>query len=272
MTGKNRARIRKKGAAAPANFHLRELPTLEFAGRVDRIAKLVARAVGDVARDHGATASQLHIVERLARSPEGLTAKQLAAALAIRPGSLTGMLDSLEKRGVLQRQSVKGDARQQKIVLLEGAEDFVALLPKVEAAIAASLGTLAKEDVGRLSEDLAGAEAAIRVKRAAPAPRLVPTPAPEVVEASVQSASAPGPVTAPTVAAPAAAAQAPAPAAVDRTLPVPEVAAAPAPKPDEPPQWQRADRREQSEGSLGRGLFRIASRVISAAEGRRRNK
>ena len=257
-----------------ATFDVPPLATLELAGRLDRVAKLVTRGVSDVARQHGATPTQLHVVERLARSPGGLTAKQLAQALAIQPGSLTGTIDGLEKRGIVQRQPVPGDGRQHQVVLLPGAKELVELLPEVDAAISASLGALGGEVAAGLNEVMTDAERAIRSQRAVPTPAVLKRskaensdeerdeaaapaaeeaaqPAQEVAEAKQEAAATPEPETKPVVEPP------------------------PFARPEHPPEqrsWEPPPRREQSEGSIGRGLFRIASRVISAAEGRRRGK
>ena len=185
----------------------------------------------------------------------------MAAALAIRPGSLTGTLDSMEAKGILQRQSVKGDARQQKLVLLPGAKELVDLLPQVDAAIVQSLGALGMDDISRLNEVMSETEGAIREKLA------VPTPAPlaNLAGTAKQMKSENDDREATPVKAKAVAPQPPKVTAPKAPTPVPAAAA-----PSEP--WTAPPRRTPSEGSIGRGLFRIASRVISAADGRRRNK
>ncbi len=243
---------RKRPAGKVAQYELGALSSLEIAARMDRIAKLIARAIGDVAREHGATPGQLHIVERLARAPGGLTAKQLAAALAIRPGSLTGMINALEDKGVLRRESVAGDARQQKIVLLEGAADLIALLEQVDALVDGRLGNPESETVEQLAATVKQLEKAARDHAHLPTPaallRAPAAPAAAVADKTVT------PITArlPTTPAPEAGSEVrtgtdhwrPTHAADDN--------------------WQGNQRRD--EGSLGRGLFRIASRVLSAAD------
>ncbi|MCO4762273.1 MAG: MarR family transcriptional regulator [Myxococcales bacterium] len=148
-------RRRLADAGTGIKYDVDELPNLDLMASLDRVAKMLARAVGEVARKHGATTSQLQVVAALARAPEGLTAKHLAAALAIRPGSLTGMLDTLAGRGILQRERVKGDARQQRIVLLEGARDLVESLSEVESridALFADIGGDTRDELGVLSD------------------------------------------------------------------------------------------------------------------------
>jgi DNA-binding MarR family transcriptional regulator len=254
--------------ATLASYDLPDLPTLELAGRLDRVAKLTSRAVGDVARQHGATPSQLHIVERLARAPGGLTAKQLAAALAIRPGSLTGTLDALESRGILRRQAVKGDARRQQIVLLTGAKPLVDLLPAVDAAVSASLGGLATAELASLNNVMRSTEATVRARSSVPTPAALGGVSSAATHAAAEAAKPDNSERAKDKAMPAT----PTPAQVRAAAVEPTPAPAATKKNEDSDRWQRPERREQSEGSLGRGLFRIASRVISAADNRRRNK
>ncbi len=155
--GRGRRRLAEAGSGA--QYDVGELPNLDLMASLDRVAKMLARLVGEVARAHGATTSQLQVVAALARTPDGLTAKHLAAALAIRPGSLTGMLDTLEERNILQRERVKGDARQQRIVLLEGAQPLVDALAEVERRIDelfASIGDGTRDQLAILSDRTEG--------------------------------------------------------------------------------------------------------------------
>lgn len=249
-TNKRKTTRRRRAPQGEAvQFELDELPTFAVASALDRVAKLISRAIGDIARDHDATPGQLHIVERLARSSDGLTAKQLAAALAIRPGSLTGMLDAMQAKGVLQRESVRGDARQQKIVLLAGAAPLIELLPKVDALIAARLGQLDTGALGTMQNLVDHAENAAREHAALPTPAVLLTPDAEPTEDD-------------------------APATVDKlqvnVQPLTQAQPEQQPRTGTDHAWQRPQPNDRwqptparrDEGSLGRGLFRIATRVI----------
>lgn len=263
---KTTKQARRKGTLA--SYDVPDLPTLELAGRLDRVAKLTSRAVGDIARQHGATPSQLHIVERLARAPGGLTAKHLAAALAIRPGSLTGTLDALESRGILRRQAVEGDARRQQIVLLTGAKTLVELLPAVDAAVAASLAGLATAELASLNNVMRSTEATVRARSSVPTPAALGGVSPAAPHAVAEPTKPDSRERATGEATPAT----PTPAQVRAATVDPTPAPSATKTNEDSGRWQRPERREQSDGSLGRGLFRIASRVISAADNRRRNK
>ena len=169
----------KANGGAAAQFEVPPLDTLQLAATMDRVAKLLSRAVGDVARQHDATPGQLYIVAALSRAPEGLSAKALADALAIRPGSLTGMLDRLEERGVLRRDKVEGDGRQQRLVLLAGAANLIAALPEVDATVQSSLGGTSGDGLTALRELAEQTEDCLRDS---PAPRPKKTVRPPVIE------------------------------------------------------------------------------------------
>ena len=153
-TGRN-IKLPKRSQSDAAQFELPSLQFLDVAHSLDHVNKIVARRIGDVARAVDATPGQLQVVAAVARSPEGLTAKHIAAALAIRPGSLTGMLDQLEVRGAIARLPVPGDARHARIVLRAEAQPLIDALPLVNTLVAKLLAPLGDDTLQRVA-DLAG--------------------------------------------------------------------------------------------------------------------
>ena len=179
--GRQKAKVRAANGPA-VQFDVPALDTLDLASSMDRVAKILARSVGEVARKYDATAGQMFIVAALCRAPAGLTAKHLASALAIRPGSLTGMLDTLEKRGVVRRERVPGDARQQRLVLLENARPLVDALSEVDAMVAGTLVGLDKDRLAGLHTLSQQTEAALRAETALLASAAPVEEAPATVE------------------------------------------------------------------------------------------
>ncbi len=279
-------RGKSKTHAAPGGavqFEVPALDTLDLASSMDRVAKILARAVGEVARTHKATAGQMYIVAALSRAPQGLTAKHLASALAIRPGSLTGMLDTLEKRGVLRRERVPGDGRQQNIVLVEGAGELVNALAEVDNAVSASLVGLDDGERARLRQLSEETEAALRTERALPMPKQLrttgetetvePAPAEATVAASAAPAAAPEAVT---PAEPTPAAE-PAPKAAAPEAPAPAVAEPKAEPYVPPPKYEREPDNKMpppraDDPGLARNLFSLSSRVLSAVDAQIRKR
>jgi DNA-binding MarR family transcriptional regulator len=81
------------------------------------------------------TPSQFDVIATLGET-DGMTCSELSAATLVTKGTLTGVLDRLEKKGLIRRAAVKGDRRCIKIRLTEQGE---ALFRKTFAAHAAFL-------------------------------------------------------------------------------------------------------------------------------------
>ena len=163
-------------------FEVPSLQYLDFAYSLDHVSKIVARAIGDVARAVDATAGQLQVIAAVARVPDGLTAKQIAAALAIRPGSLTGMLDKLEMRGAIARIPVPGDARQARIVLREPARPLVDALIKVDTEVQRLLAPLGVDALQRMADLAVAIEDQLRGDVGVPVPAALRSTSPDGIK------------------------------------------------------------------------------------------
>lgn len=170
----------------PAQFELPDLYDLDVANCLDHISKIVTRAIGEVAREVDATPGQLQVIAAVARSQSGLTARQVADALAIRPGSLTGMLDQLEQRGAIARNPVPGDARQQMIVLQPDAAHLVDALRHANRRIGALLAPLGKDALDNLGHLATTIEDALREDIAQPVPPSLRGTSPERVKLPIR--------------------------------------------------------------------------------------
>ncbi len=176
VTAKRKSR---RSSVAATLFELPPLYHIEVADTLDHVSKIVARAIGEIAREVDATHGQLQVITAVARSPEGLTARQVADALAIRPGSLTGMLDQLERRGAIARNPVPGDARQQMIVLRPGAKELIDALDRADRQVAVLLEPLDADSIRRLGETVVRLEDAMRADISQPLPESLRFTSPE---------------------------------------------------------------------------------------------
>ncbi len=68
---------------------------------------------------------------RLVLSTPGITQKQLAAELRLAPSTITRFIDALAKRGLLQRQSSGGDAREWAIQPSDAARSLHSELERI---------------------------------------------------------------------------------------------------------------------------------------------
>lgn len=259
-----RASLRRSGrksgrrlAVEPVQFDLPDLYALDVANSLDHINKIANRAVGEVAREVDATPGQLQVIAAVARSEGGLTARQVADALAIRPGSLTGMLDQLERRGAIARNPVPGDARQQLIVLRSEAATLVDALRHANTRLEALLTPLGREALDNLGHFATTIEDTLREDVAQPIPPSLRGTSPERVKLPIRREAE-------DAAAEAAAAPAEAAAAPKQTPP--------ARRPSEPARPVDPARLPDHEGPGWRGRFSIAGRVIDAVESVRRRR
>jgi MarR family transcriptional regulator, 2-MHQ and catechol-resistance regulon repressor len=77
----------------------------------------------------GYTAPQFDIIATLGNT-DGLTFKELGAKTLITKGTLTGVVDRLESRGLVKRTEVKDDARKTVVKLTaKGEREFVRVFP-----------------------------------------------------------------------------------------------------------------------------------------------
>jgi MarR family 2-MHQ and catechol resistance regulon transcriptional repressor len=67
------------------------------------------------------TPSQFDVIATLGDT-EGMTCSELSAATLVTKGTLTGVLDRLEKKGLIRRTTVKNDRRCIKIRLTEAGQ------------------------------------------------------------------------------------------------------------------------------------------------------
>ncbi|PSJ51693.1 MarR family winged helix-turn-helix transcriptional regulator [Kumtagia ephedrae] len=71
-------------------------------------------------RSQGLTLSRARLLMHLAKQ-EGATQSELAEALEVEQPSMVSLIDALEKKGFVTRQSVEGDRRAKRIFLTETA-------------------------------------------------------------------------------------------------------------------------------------------------------
>lgn len=77
----------------------------------------------------GVTPSQFDVIAELG-DVDGMTCAQLSKETLITKGTLTGVLDRLESKGIIQRESVGGDRRAIRVCLTdEGKELFKTSFP-----------------------------------------------------------------------------------------------------------------------------------------------
>ena len=88
-----------------------------FGFRVARIARRLRQAVDGELGAYGLTEATWRPLAYVGRLGDGVRQKELAAALGIEGPSLVRLLDSLERRGLIERREHEGDRRVRGIYL-----------------------------------------------------------------------------------------------------------------------------------------------------------
>lgn len=88
---------------------------------VHEVAKAFRRRFEDVAKQHELTLPQWRVLAELSRQG-GLSQVRLANAVDADPMTMSGILDRMEKRGLLDRQQDPDDSRAKIVRLTEAGE------------------------------------------------------------------------------------------------------------------------------------------------------
>lgn len=142
--------------------HAVNAPLIEVFGLLlEAHARLVARLDRELLEHRGMPLKSFEVLIRLARTPgESLTAGELARAVALSSGGTTRLVDRLEARGLVARESDTRDRRVVRVGLT--AEGRAALLE----ALPVHLEGLERHLAGALSRgELTALESAARALR-----------------------------------------------------------------------------------------------------------
>jgi DNA-binding MarR family transcriptional regulator len=92
---------------------------------------------------HQLSSARGHVMTQLLESEGGLTPAQLAERAGTTPPSMTGVLRSLEREGLVRRKAVTEDRRSQRVFLTPaGRRRLEVLLPLMAKRLADLAGTL----------------------------------------------------------------------------------------------------------------------------------
>ncbi|HZX29302.1 MAG TPA: MarR family transcriptional regulator [Telluria sp.] len=112
------------------------------------------RFSGEYVRRCGLTPAQFDILATLGNTP-GMSYKELGEKTLITKGTLTGVIERMESRGIVTRCQNAEDKRSFFVRLTPAGETlFHDLFPKVVEHDAAMFGTYAEDDFVRLEEQL----------------------------------------------------------------------------------------------------------------------
>jgi DNA-binding MarR family transcriptional regulator len=160
----------------PADFE-REFPgasrsAAEVAANLVRAANAFVAAIDRPPReDADLSASAFQTLAILDGANEPLTGQAIAERLLVSSASMTSLLDTLGRRGLVERHPHPTDRRKVLIHLTDEAQGIVdRMLPAVHAVIAEALADLAERDRERLITSLTAIRARLDVLATGPPP------------------------------------------------------------------------------------------------------
>ena len=122
---------------------------------------------------HGFTVSQFHILAVLHRAEHPLTMGELGRAVSVRPANLTGVVDALTRRSLIERQVNPTDRRSFLIRNTAAGEDFLArFLPGHWRYLQAMMSGLDRSQRVQLTDLLGRLHASVVAADLAPAAEL----------------------------------------------------------------------------------------------------
>jgi DNA-binding MarR family transcriptional regulator len=157
------------GASWLANRTLREL---------EDVGNMTQALVAGVARRHRLSHAALNALAAIEGNGGPLPAGELSTRMHITSGTMTSVLDTLERNGYIRRQADPGDRRRVLIDITPAAQALLdRVLPEVQQLVTAVMSALDDQALHALRHHLAvvrGAVAAAPTDLPPPAPRRTP--------------------------------------------------------------------------------------------------
>lgn len=98
----------------------REEPVADLPTGLVRLARVVQDVFASASARHGLTAAQARLLCVLTEGPKAMG--ELAVILGVEKAAMTGLIDRIERRGLVQRTAVPGDRRTCHIALTSSGE------------------------------------------------------------------------------------------------------------------------------------------------------
>lgn len=109
---------------------------------------------GSHVRSFGLTPPQFDLIASLGNQPP-MTCKELGEKTLITKGTLTGVLDRLEDKGLIVRCANSADARSQRVSLTVAGNDlFKEIFPKHIQYLSCAFNQISKNEMDQLTQSL----------------------------------------------------------------------------------------------------------------------
>jgi DNA-binding MarR family transcriptional regulator len=139
---------------------------------------MVEGVVAAVARRHGLSHAALNALAVIEGNGGPLPAGEVSARIHITSGTMTSVLDTLERNGYVQRLADPSDRRRVHVEITPAAQGILdRMLPEVQQACTAVMDALDDQALNALLDNLAAVREAVATMPddlPAPAPRRTP--------------------------------------------------------------------------------------------------
>ena len=119
-----------------------------------QINKEISKRLVPIFREKKLSIAEISVLMKMNRTP-ACRASELAAMIGIPSSTVTGILDRLEKRGLLKRRQDPNDRRSILITVTQKTKDFVAnLITSMEGMLREAFRSMPDSRTQRFIEDL----------------------------------------------------------------------------------------------------------------------
>jgi DNA-binding MarR family transcriptional regulator len=127
---------------------------IELMELLHRINKEIAKRLTPIFREKKLSVAELSVLMRMNRQPV-CRATELAAMIGVPTSTVTGILDRLENRGLLERSQDPDDRRSVQITATQNTEEFVTALKRpMEDLLRTAFRSMPASRTRRLVQDL----------------------------------------------------------------------------------------------------------------------
>ncbi len=113
-----------------------------------RIVNLTAHDSSEMVKRYGITGPQSLVFKTLNSSEVPLSSVELSRKLNVTPSNITGIIDRLEEKGLVQRIKKQNDRRTSLLELTDKGKDFAGILPDlIEDKLMRGLSNLSPTEV-----------------------------------------------------------------------------------------------------------------------------
>lgn len=150
--------------------HQNETLIKNIVGSIRKLNRAVYQDSARMSRSYGLTAAQSGVLRTIAKFGAASSA-ELSRRLFVTPSNITGVIDRLEKKGLVKRIAKPGDRRISLITLTEKGADLSRSLPDpIEKKLISGLSDLDTEQIRHLDNAVSRILSLMDLEKASAAP------------------------------------------------------------------------------------------------------